>query len=580
MANPPTGTVTFLFTDIEGSTKLWELYPDAMKVALARHDIILRQAIESHGGVVFKTVGDAFCAAFSSAPAAVEAALAAERALFSERWGETGAVRTRAALHTGNAESREGDYFGPTLNRVARLLSTGYGGQILLSLPAQELVRDHLPEGTELRDLGEHRLKDLIRPERIYQLAAWGLPADFPPLRALDPQRTNLPIQPTSFIGRRQEMAEVRRLLTATRLLTLTGTGGVGKTRLALHVAADLVDAYRDGVWLVELASVTDPALVLQAVAAALGVREQPGRPLRDTLIDFLDARHLLLVLDNCEHLVAACAQLADAVLHACPTVTILATSREALGVGGELTWRVPSLPAPDAQHPPPLEHLTQYEAVRLFIDRAVFALPSFTVTNANAPAVAQICWRLDGISLAIELAAARVKLLAPEQIAARLDDRFRLLTGGSRTALPRQQTLRAAIDWSYDLLSEPERTLLRRLSVFAGGWTLEGAEAVCGDGQRATGNGQRGGADTTLPTSRFPLPPNSTRPSASSRSCAVAWRAARTPVWTPRWPAPTPSSATSPLTPAGCTPSPAGTGSPQPSPQPPRFRPPHSELV
>ena len=394
----------------------------------------------------------------------------------------------RAALHTGIAEERDGDYFGPSVNRVARLLSAGYGGQTLLSAPTQELVRDHLPPGAGLPDLGEHRLKDLQRPERIFQLAAPGLTSEFPPLKTLDTLPNNLPIQLTSFIGREREMEEVKRLLDTTRLLTLIGPGGTGKTRLSLHVAADLLDLDRfpHGVWLVELAPLADPSLGAPGCRFGIGRAGKCGHIHTESLKEYLHSKQLLLVLDNCEHLVEACAQLADALLRSCPDLKILASSREALGIGGETIWRVPSLSLPDPTHSTGanlVSTLSQYEAVRLFIDRAQAALPGFKVTNHNAPAVAQICHRLDGIPLAIELAVARVSALSVEQIAARLDDRFRLLTGGSRTALPRQQTLRATIDWSYGLLSEPERVLLRRLSVFAGGWTPEAAEAVCSGG-------------------------------------------------------------------------------------------------
>jgi predicted ATPase/class 3 adenylate cyclase len=480
MVDLPTGTVTFLFTDIEGSTKLWEQHPEAMRLALARHDALLRAALQSHGGHVFKSMGDQFCAAFATAPDALAAALTAQRALCAEPWGEVGPVRVRMALHTGAAEQRDGDYFGPPLNRVARLLEAAHGGQVLVSLATEELVREALLPGASLRDLGLRRLKDLHQPERIFQLLYSDLPADFPPLKSLDVLPNNLPRQLTSFIGREKEMAGVKGLLSGTSLLTLTGSGGCGKTRLALQVAADLLEAYAEGVWLVELAALADPTLVPQTVAAALGVREQPGRPLTETLVDYLKPKALLLILDNCEHLLTACAQLADALLRACPSLRLLASSREGLGIGGEQTYRVPSLSLPDPTHLPPLERLHEFEAMQLFADRARLSVASFAVTQSNASAVAHVCERLDGIPLAIELAAARVRALPVEQIHERLDDMFRLLTGGSRTALPRQQTLRALIDWSYDLLSEAERTLLRRLSVFAGGWTLEAAEAVC----------------------------------------------------------------------------------------------------
>ena len=491
MATLPTGTVTFLFTDIEGSTTRWEQHRAAMQQALARHDAILRSEIVRHGGHVFKTVGDAFYAVFTSAPAALEAARAAQQALQAEAWDEALAVlRVRMALHTGLAEERDGDYFGPPLNRVARLLAAGHGGQTLLSQVTQGLVRDTLPPDLSLRDLGEHRLKDLVRPEHVFQVVAPGLPDDFPPLKSLDRQPNNLPVQLTAFVGRERELAEVKRLLGTTHLLTLTGSGGTGKTRLSLEAAAELVEQFVDGVWLVELAPVLDPALLVQSVASTLEVREQPGRPLFDVLADSLRYKQLLLILDNCEHLIDACANLATDLLQSCPKLKVIASSREALGIAGEATFSVPSLSLPRVPPgntgPLTVDELAQYEAVELFVERASTALPNFRLTDANAPVVAQICQRLDGIPLAIELAAARVKVLKVEQIAARLDDRFRLLTGGSRTALPRQQTLRALIDWSWELLSEPERALLRRLSAFVGGWTLEAAEVVGGDPEPA----------------------------------------------------------------------------------------------
>jgi predicted ATPase/class 3 adenylate cyclase/Flp pilus assembly protein TadD len=486
MSELPHGTVTFLFTDIEGSTRLWEQQPEAMRHALARHDALLREIIEAKcGGRVFKTVGDSFYAVFATAQAAAAAALAAQRALVEmEKRGNEETedhfpissfppfpLRIRMALHTGTAEARGGDYFGTALNRVARLLDAGHGGQILLSSTTAELARDLLPEGASLRDLGAHRLKDL-RPEQVFQLVHPGLPSDFPRLKSLDDLPTNLPQQLTSFIGRDYEMAEVKRLLSSpapnARLVTLVGAGGCGKTRLAQQVGADLLSRYSDGVWLVELAALTDPALVVQEAASVLEVREQPGRDLTGTLADYLQSRNLLLILDNCEHVIGACAPLVETLLRACPNLRVLATSREALGIAGETIWRVPSL--------------MQEEAMSLFAERAASAVPTFAVTPRNRSALAQVCARLDGIPLALELAAARVRVLTVEQIARHMDDRFRLLTGGNRTALPRQQTLRALIDWSYDLLDDAERALLRRLSVFAGGWTLEAAEAVCED--------------------------------------------------------------------------------------------------
>jgi class 3 adenylate cyclase len=476
-----TATCTFVFTDIEGSTKLWDEKPEAMRKALAQHDALVRARL-SQNGEVFKTMGDAFYAAFKSPSEALSTVSELQKELQGQSWGEIGTLRVRIALHTGEAETRDNDYFGTALNRVSRLLSSGHGGQILLSQATYELVRDSLPLGADTRFLGEHRLRDLERPESIYQLLAPGLPTDFPPLRSLSELPNNLPLQVTSFVGREKELTDVEKLIRKNRLVTFTGSGGTGKTRLSMQAAAELLPDFEDGVWLVELAPLTEPDLVPQTVAGALKVREEPGRPLLETLVSHLKDKKLLLILDNCEHLLDAAARLADAIGRQCPNVHLIATSREPLAIQGEQVYRVPSLSTPDPKKKETVEALNQYEAVRLFIDRALLAQTSFAVTNENAPAVAQICHRLDGIPLALELAAARVRAMPVETIASRLDDRFRLLTGGSRTALPRQQTLRATIDWSYGLLDEKEKTLLRRLSVFAGGWTLEAAEKVCAD--------------------------------------------------------------------------------------------------
>jgi predicted ATPase len=462
-----------------------------MGVALARHDAILHEVIGAREGHIFKTIGDAFCVAFPIGSDALEAAIAAQRRLRAEEWKEIECIKVRMGIHTGSAESRDGDYFGPVLNRVSRLLAAAHGGQILLTLATEELVRDHLPDGVSLRDLGERRLRDLNRPERVFQVVAPDLPSDFPALRSLEIFPNNLPVQLTSFIGREKEMTEVKRLLGTTHLLTLTGTGGTGKTRLSMQVAADLLDQFPDGVWLIELATIDDGDQVAPAVAAPLQVREEPGQQMLVTLTNFLRTKKLILILDNCEHLIAECARIAETLLRACPGLQILASSREPLGIAGERTWPVPSLSIPESwrdevRGEEAAERLTQYEAVRLFIDRATAVRPQFHVTNQNAPFVAEICWRLDGIPLAIELAAARIRVLSIDQIASRLNDQFRLLTGGNRTALPRQQTLRALIDWSFDLLSDQERILLRRLSAFAGGRTLEAVEAVCSDDKLA----------------------------------------------------------------------------------------------
>jgi predicted ATPase/class 3 adenylate cyclase len=478
----PTGTVTFLFTDIEGSTRRWETHTEAMRTALARHDALLREAITSYGGYVFKTVGDAFYAVFDTAPNALTAAVSAQRAVQAETWGEVGPIRVRMGLHTGSADEREGDYFGPPLNRVARLMSTGYGGQVLLSQTTYDLVRDALPAGASLRDLGERRLKDLQRPERIFQLVLPDLPADFPPLKTLDRHPHNLPAQATPLIGREKEIEAVKqRLLNPdVRLLTLTGPGGTGKTRLALQVAADALDDFEHGAFFVSLAPVIDPGLVISTIAQALGVKESAGQPLIETIKDYLRDKSLLLILDNFEQVISAASQVAD-LLSACPKVKALATSRAALRLYGEHEFPVPPLTLPDPQRLPPPEGLSQYEAVRLFIERALAVRPDFAVTNDNAPAVAEVCHRLDGLPLAIELAAARIRLLTPQAMLSRLERRLPLLTGGARDLPARQQTLRNAIAWSYDLLEPEEQTLFRRLSVFVGGFKLEAAEAVVG---------------------------------------------------------------------------------------------------
>jgi predicted ATPase/class 3 adenylate cyclase len=481
VAHRPTGTVTFLFTDIEGSSVLWEEHPEAMKSALAVHDSVIRGAIEVHRGYVFATGGDAFAAAFDSPPDALLAAIESQRGLAAEQWGSTGPLRVRMALHTGVAEERDGDYFGPPLNRCARLLGAGHGGQVLSTRATADLFGDDLPPGVELIDLGEQRLRDLARPEHIVAVVHPALPTDLPPLRTLGAVPHNLPVQLTSFVGRDQELAEADKLLAGCRLLTLTGVGGAGKTRLSLQLAAAAIEDHPDGAWLVELAPVADPAVVPAVIAEVLGVKEEPSRSTLDSLVAHLRSRQLLLILDNCEHLTDVAADLADQMLRACPELRILATSREMLGVPGEVAFQVRSMatPAPDEIDP---AGFRRYDAIRLFEERAAVVRPDFRVTADNAGAVATVCRRLDGIPLAVELAAARVRMLTPDQIAVRLDDRFRLLTGGSRTVLPRQQTLEAAIDWSYELLDKPERLVFDRLSVFAGGFTLEDAEQVCSD--------------------------------------------------------------------------------------------------
>jgi predicted ATPase len=457
-----------------------------MKGALARHHALVQGAIETSGGYVFQIVGDAFCAAFDTVAAGVAAAVAAQRAVVAEPWDEPGPIRVRMAVHTGDADFQAGAYksgeyvSGLTLSHASRLLSTAHGGQILVSSAAREMLRDVALQEVELRDLGRHRLRDLARSEQVFQVVVPDLPSVFPPLASLEAVPHNLPRPLTSFVGRERAIADVKRQLVGARLLTLTGPGGTGKTRLSLQMATDLLTDFPDGVWLVELAPIADPALATQALAMVLGVREEAGRPLLATLADHLRPRRALLLLDNCEHLIDACARLADDLLRACSEVRIVASSREPLGLTGEVVYRVPPLSVPDPRHVPTIEQSGEYEAIRLFVDRATAVQPEFALTAETVGPVVQITQRLDGIPLAIELAAARVRTLSVRQITEHLNERFRLLTGGSRAALPRHQTLRGLIDWSHGLLTDMERALFRRLSAFVGGWTLE---AVCAVG-------------------------------------------------------------------------------------------------
>jgi predicted ATPase/class 3 adenylate cyclase/DNA-binding CsgD family transcriptional regulator len=480
----PTGTVTFLLSDVEGSSGLWERSRDAMASAIARQYAILDEAIVGHGGVrpVEQGEGDSVVGAFSRAADAVAAALRAQQMLVSEAWPDAARLRVRMALHTGDAQLRDaGNYFGETVIRCARLRALAHGGQVILSDATGALAADRLPDGASLRDLGVHRLKDLARPERILQLCDPNLPDMFPPLRSLDAFRHNLPIQLTPFVGRRQEVLEVTRLLRDERLVTLTGSGGIGKTRLALEVAAGATDRFEGGVWFIELAGLADGDSPAAAALAALRVRPLAGASPTDQLAAALGEAPCLLVLDNCEHLTMSCAALIAALLVQNPAVIVLVTSREPLGVPGEVVWRVPCLPAPVPEPSVAVDAVSQYDAVRLFVDRARRARPSFVVNEDNAPAIAQICHQLDGIPLALELAAARCRHLSVERIAHDLDDSFRLLTGGARTVLPRQQTLGASIDWSHDRLDAPEQIVFRRLGVFPGPVPLEAVEAIVG---------------------------------------------------------------------------------------------------
>ncbi|MFI5047835.1 MAG: ATP-binding protein [Acidimicrobiia bacterium] len=474
MTELPTGTVTFLFTDLVDSTRLWEQFPDAMRPALARHDEVLRTAIAARDGHVVKSTGDGIHAVFVHARDALTAAADAQVALQAESWVEVDALQVRMGLHTCEVELRDGDYYGSAVNRAARLMGTAHGGQVVLSSITAELARE---AGFDLRDLGEHRLAGLSRPERVWQLSADGLATEFPPLRSLDALPGNLTRQLTSFVGRDAELEALAELVRARTLVTLTGVGGVGKTRLALEVAAVMVGEFDDGAWLCELAPVTDPDAVWDTLAATFRVLPPPGRGLDEMVLEYLAAKHLLLVLDNCEHQLDAAADVVKAIESRCPRVTVLATSREGLAVPGEQLVAVPSLgvPATDAD----AAQLGLAESVRLFCDRAASARSDFKATGDTLGSVGVLCRRLDGIPLAIELAAARVASLAPEDLVARLDQRFKLLARGSRASLERHQTLRNTIDWSYDLLDDTERDALQCLSVFAGGGDLAAAEAV-----------------------------------------------------------------------------------------------------
>ena len=480
--------MTLLFTDIEGAVRLWEADRDAMTAASARHDRVVREQIEASGGRVFKAVGEAYRAVFADPVAALCSAVAIQRAVDAEPWASSLPIRVRMALHSGACAERDGDYVGPVVNRTIRLLDIGHGGQVLVTAAAYALLADRLSGGIALRDLGEQRLKDLGRAERVFQVTGPGLAEGFGVLRSLDHPalRHNLPSQATSFVGRTAELAGLRALVSGgSRLVTIAGPGGIGKSRLALQVAADALDGTGDGVWLAELAPVAEPEHVTRAAAAALRISEAPGRPMLDTLIDAIGDRDLLLILDNAEHVLSAVAKLADAVIRSCPRVCLLVTSREPLGIGGEHVFRVPGLavPPPDLAAP---DRLAAFESVQFFAEHAALHRRGFIVDDASAAAVAAICIRLDGIPLALELAAARLGSLSAAEISARLDQRFRLLTTGNRTARPRHQTLRALVDWSYDLLSSQEQVVFDRLSVFAGGWTLDAAEAVARGGDVA----------------------------------------------------------------------------------------------
>jgi len=466
----------FLFTDIEGSTLRWAQYPGAMRAALTRHDALLRQVVRAAGGAVFKTTGDGGYAVFPTTAAALEAAAALQVRMGEEDFRAIGGMKLRASVHCGPADFRDGDYFGLTLSRTARIMAAGHGGQVLVSAAAVQAAG----AGVALRSLGAHRLKDLGQGEEIFQLILAGLEAEFPPLRALDARPNNLPMQTSLFIGREAELAELRGLLSHHRLVTLLGPGGIGKTRLALQAAADALDAYADGVFVVELGGVAQGDQVAATAASTLNITLGGGDP-AEQLASALRGASMLIILDNCEHVIEAAAALASAVLRRNEGVTILATSRSPMMLPGEKRFALPSLAVPDAGALPGItaEAAAGYTGIQLFVARAALVQEGFVLDAGNAADIAAICHRLDGIALAIELAAARTRMMRPKDLLARLNDRFRLLTGGARTHLPRQQTLRALIDWSFDLLTKPERVAFRRLGVFAGSFNLAGAEAV-----------------------------------------------------------------------------------------------------
>ena len=475
-----TGTVTFLFTDIEGSTRLLQSHDDTWSAILSRHQELLRTAFAAQGGVEVGTEGDSFFVTFPTAPGAVVAAVAAQRALVAESWPDGVEVQVRMGMHTGDASFGTEGYVGLHVHRASRIASVGHGGQVLLSDTTRSLVREALPEGVELRDLGVHRLKDLDRPERLWQLVVADLRNDFPPIASLDAVPNNLPTRLTTFLGRAREIAEISALLEDSRLLTLTGPGGTGKTRLSLEVAARSLGQFPGGVFFVELAPISEAELVPATIAQALGLPQRGGRSVVDRLIDHIGERRILLVLDNFEQVTDA-APSVQALLLACPNLSIMTSSRSMLRVSGEQEYPVPPLGLPDPAHLPPLTQLSQFEAVALFIERARAVKPDFDVTNENAPAVAEICVRLDGLPLAIELAAARIRVFTPQSMLGRLENRLGLLAGhGSRDLPERQQTLRGAIAWSHDMLDDGDRALFACLSVFVGGAGLEAVEHVC----------------------------------------------------------------------------------------------------
>ena len=478
----PTGYVTFLFTDIQGSTKLAQNYASEYNDLLARHNTILQETFESNSGYVFKKIGDAFCSAFPNAESAVKAAIETQKKLASEFSGDI-ELKVRMGIHSGEAEFVDDDYIGyVSLSRVNRIMSAAQGGQILISQIVHDSVKDNVKLKLSFKDFGKRRLKDIIIPEHIYQIISEGLITDFAPLKSLDARQNNLPSSLSKFVGRRKEIEEIKKLFSNLRLISLTGMGGTGKTRLAIQLVSEMIDEFENGVWIIELSPITDPELVVKEISKILNLKEEPERDDLEILEEYLKDKNILLIFDNCEHLLERCAVITETLLSYCPKLKIISTSREPFNIQGEIIYKIPPLSMPDKIRNKSFEDLSEYESVKLFLERANSVNANFQLTHDNIYDVAELCKKLDGIPLAIELAAKRINVLPVDKILARLDDRFKLLTGGSSTALPRQKTLKALIDWSYDMLNPNEQLLLQRLSVFMGGWNLEASEEICSD--------------------------------------------------------------------------------------------------
>ena len=478
----PSGNVTFLFTDIEGSTKLAQMDTDAYLEALSKHHEILYEVFDSNNGFVFKIVGDSFCSAFNNPEDAINAAVRTQIKLSETDWKGM-EIKVRMGIHSGEAEFVNKDYVGyVTLSRTQRIMSSAYGGQILVTEIVYNSAKDNPDINVTFKDFGKRKLKDIILPEHIYQIVADGIQKDFPPLKSLDARQNNLPSSLTNFIGRKKEIEEIKNLFSGVRMISLTGAGGTGKTRLAIQLASELIDEFENGVWIIELSPINDPELVVNEITRVLGLNEDPSADIFDTLKEFLKNKKTLLLFDNTEHLLDKCAFIAESLLSYCSNLKIISTSRESFNISGETIYRVPPMSMPEKIKNESFESLCEYESVKFFYDRAVTVNSKFELTKENIYSIAELCKKLDGIPLAIELASKRINVLSAEKILERLDDRFKLLTSGSSTALPRQKTLRAMIDWSYDLLNENEQLILQRLSIFTGGWTLESAEEICSD--------------------------------------------------------------------------------------------------